>query len=610
MRKQVLGTVAIVFLISSCAFKKKDDPKLIDRSGLAVSKDSDGDKIPDELERDQFERYSVNVPRFIPTEISDIDFTITFKEENNAPIIYKEPLYSEIKLNTRKVSLNTYSSETTGHTINSFRFVESYQIFKAQDEFQKFVAGHESFKFGENGEVKDIKMDFLVHFDAKDFYSYDSVKSFDVVVSAFNGKIVKDIKKQTFNTEEQSISGLTQLRLLDKRINTPILLEFDDVTEDILSDDLELMIRFENIIGVVKTNGDEKTVNISDYEKNVRRSTVGIYYISNGELKRFHRPITNNTFKEHLESSFETTELAGDSILRLDDDFSGGESTQISKLPFVTEKKLDLKTFKRLITNSKALGNIAELSNELIVIHETQREALEKARTSNVHISTFIKHYAPHAKSYLTKWGLNSFGWDFNGLKPLVSSSKDLTVKFFNTESTTMKFATRQNREEWWTRMCLEYRDHPNGPTRCLRYGQAQDRRYHCYKTWFEPNSFVRSKFSGSSLNEYSLSVLNPMIETRTINSVFSDSNSADILKLSRFNDDADGWEIVSLVPETISSHSIGRIKYENHCGQQNLVNDFTGSYNTTVNKEYYLHVTSYELLSFEQLSELYQQNQ
>lgn len=586
MTRYFLLLVLISF--TSCAFKKEEKASpIVDRSNVVGDFDSDG--IPDDKERDQFEKVSFNIPRFVPTTVSSIEFVAEL--EAGEEIKYSRELYTDIQPNKKDLIVNTFLNESRGRTIPGYRFKESYRIFTADDEYKDFVTSVEYLERYKNAKVGKVKGNFLINFIAKDFYLFDSVEKFDVVLSAFDGKKIIEIDKKTFNTEEHSISGLTKLNVLEKDILTPLYFDFSGDLKNLLNEDVEFIIEFKNIIAKI----DSDSFDISPLEKSVRKKMFGIHYISNDGLKKYYVE-AGRTVKELVSSVFSSYEFKGDSILNIENDYSGGESHKIADLQSVAQKELEQETFKKLVSNNLALDNKASIGDEIIIFHQSQRQTLEDSTVHRTQFDSRIQSFDGHSLDQLKKEGR------FIGLIDNISfktKSDKLIAKLLSPKTEELTFSSRRTMERYWrcdTGGC------GSGPIckqvvrKCDWY---QSRKYHCYKTWNDISGLSKTEFLSGDLSEYNLDFSQDFndVSSRIVEGIYSQHN---VFELTRSNLQNEDFSINVLKPSNTGSITIGRIKHENKCSSRNLDSDFRATAIKHQNRNYHLIVKTKEYLDFD----------
>lgn len=575
----------IILSISSCAFKKEEGVKEI--STLSSSIDSDLDGIPDELERDQFEKISFNIPRLIPVQISTIEWVAEI--DNGSEIKYSRDLYADIEISKKNLIVNTLLNESRGRTFPGYRFKEVYRIFSADDEYKDFVTSVEYLERYENAKTTKVRGNFLINFTAKDFYLFDSVERFDVTLSAFDGRKIVEIDKKTFNTEAHSISGLTNLRVLEKDILTPIYFDFSGDLKNLISDDVEFIIEFKNVIAKI----NNKSFDVTSIEESVRKRKFGIHYISKNGLKKFYVE-AGKTVKDLLSSVFSDYEFKGDSILNIENDYSGGESHKIADLQSVSQKELEQETFKKIISNNLALDNKASAGDEIVIFHQTQRQTLEDSTVYKTQFDSRIQSFDGHSLERLKSEGR------FVGFVDNISfetKSDKLIAKILSPQTEQLVFSTRQTREGTWSHHCV-----PTGCPICKIVKAdcwwEQSNKYHCYKTWNEITGLSSVPFISTDLSDYNLDFSQAFID---VNSRVVDIHDRqhNVFELTRSNIQNTDFSINVLNPSSVGSTGIGRVLYQDRCHEKNLEGDFIGTAINHLNRNYHLIIKTREYLDF-----------
>lgn len=575
--------------LASCAFKKEEkDAPIVDRSNIVGDFDSDG--IPDDMERDQFEKKSFNIPRFIPTTVSTIEWVVEL--DVGEEVKYSRELYTDIEVNKKDLIVNTYLNESRGRTIPGFKFNESYKIFTADDDYKDFVTSVEYLERYKGAKPTKVRGNFLINFTAKDFYFFDSVEKFDVVLSAFDGSKVVEIDKKTFNTEEHSISGLTKLRVLEKDILTPLYFDFSGDLKNLLNEDVEFIIEFKNIIAKI----DNDSFDISSLEEAVRKRMFGIHYISKDGLKKFYIE-AGKSVKDLLASVFSNYEFKGDSILNIENDYSGGESHKIADLQSVSQKELEQETFKKIVSNNLALDNKASMGDEIIIFHQTQRQTLEDSTVHKTQFDSRIQSFDGHSLQRLKSEGR------FKGLIDNISfksKSEKLIAKILSPKTEELTFSTRRTMERYWR--CDTGGGCGSGPickqvvTKCDWY---QSRKYHCYKTWNDISGLSSTPFLSSDIGDYNLDFTQELsnADSRIVEILGGQHN---VFELTRNNLQNTDFSINVLKPENSGSIGIGRVRYDNKCSSRNLQGDFIGTAIKHLNRNYHLIIKTKEYLNFD----------
>lgn len=576
----------LVFLISSCAWKKEDKgAPVVDRSNLVTDLDKDG--IPDDKERDQFERISFNIPRFIPTQISSIEWIV--EDELAEGVRYSRELYTNIEPFKRDITINSYFKETTGRAANGFKFVEQYKVFEADQEFKNYVGKIELLQKEKNFKVKSIKGNFLLNFKALDFVVFSAVKRFDVQLRAFDGKRLSTIASKTYDVEEHSITGLTKLNILEKNILTPVYFDFEVDATNLINESTEFIVEINNIEAVI----DGDVINITNLENEIRKRRFGVHFISEQGLKKFYVN-TAKTVKDSIASVFEKTEFEGDSILNIDDSYSEGESHPITKLLDISKRELDQAVFKKIVSNNLALDNPSYAGGEIIIIHQKQSATLDQATVFQTQIDRVVSNHNGISRDVLEVVGRED---ELTEEISFRSKAKEFIVKFLNPVNEKLTYSTRSSFEPHIYKHCRQVQDYRATYTECDWRNHPSNK---CEKRYTYASNLHKEPFSSLDLADFDTST------DLNFEEVLSDSSSvgemsATYLYLSRNNLLNDDFVLNIAKANADTSKVIGYAGRRQHCSGHNLRSG-TGTQTITehLNKNFHLLVKSKEFLDFD----------
>ena len=575
-----------VFLFVSCAFKKEEKAApIVDRSNVVGDFDSDG--IPDDKERDQFERGSFNIPRLIPTQTSSIEMIV--EDEVNEDVRYSRDLYTNIEFFKRDITVNTYFNERTGRASNGFRFVEEYKIFEADQDFKNYVGKIELLERFMGYKPKKLKFNFLMNFKAIDCYLVDAIRRFSVNLKAFDGKKLTTIASKTFDVEEHSIAGLTKLNILEKNILTPVYFDFEGDFINLINESTEFIVEINNIEAVI----DGDVINITDLENQVRKRKFGVHFISEEGLKKFYvNPA--KTVKDSIASVFARTEFEGDSILNIDDSYSEGESHPVTNLLDISKRELDQSVFKKIVSNNLALDNHTSPSDEIIIIHQKQSSTLEQATVFKTRVDKIVSNHSGISRDVLEVLGRED---ELTDEISFSSKAKEFIVKFLNPVNEKLTYSTRSRIEPHIYKYCWFERDGRGGATVCDWRNHSSNK---CEKLYTYASNLEKQPFSSLDLADFDTSTDINFEEVSSDSSSVGEMN-ATYLYLSRNNLLNDDFVLNIAKASADTSRVVGYAGSRQHCSHVNLQSG-TGTQTITehLNKNFHLLVKSKEFLDFD----------